>query len=105
MGAFQPGDEVVIELQSPRVPWVGVRIDTCYRSFIGSVTATAADRVATTRGEFWLPSDVRLRFYGRGNVVAPRSELKSGVNLAATVRFEPSNQRQLARFVAIGVPA
>ncbi len=103
--AFQPGDEVVVELQSRRVPWIGRRMDTCYRSFVGLVIGNAADRILTTRGEFWLQPDSRLRFYGRRDVIAPRSELKSGVNVAVTVRFEPSNQQQLARFVAIGVPA
>lgn len=105
LGAFQPGDEVAIELQSRGVTTAGLRIDTCYRSLVGRVVASTADRIVTTRGEFYLPSDARLRFYGRRNLVASRSELKSGVNVAATVRFEPSTQRQLARFVAIGVPA
>jgi hypothetical protein len=105
LGAFQPGDEAVIELQRRSPPLVGLRIDTCYRSFVGRVVANGVGRVVTTRGEFWLPSDARLRFYGVRDVEAPRSAIKSGVNLDVTVRFEPSNQRQVARFVAIGAPA
>ncbi len=90
-------------MQSRRVPLTGLRIDTCYRSFGCRVTEQAAGRVRTTRGEFWLPADVRLRYHGDAVRVAPLSALKPGVDVDATVRFEPSTEQQLARLVVVGL--
>lgn len=105
LGAFQPGDEVVIELQSPRTPLVGRRVDTCYRACNARVLARYADRqLVTTKGNFWLPSDVLLRLFGQRDIQTTPSELKTGVHVAITARLDPSRHRQLARLIVIGVP-